>query len=460
MKRIGPYLVLLLLLSCNPPGESQNENLAPVTAFTNVNVIPMDENHVLENQTVLISEGKITAIGDATSIKVPEQATMIDGTGKFLIPGLAEMHAHIPGTNASPEYLENTLFLYLSNGVTTIRGMLGQPSHLELREKAANNEILSPRIFTSGPSLNGNTVKTPEDAQKMVTEQKEAGYDFLKLHPGIQLEVFNELVASANEVGIPFSGHVSVHVGIRKAIEAQYGSVDHLDGYLEGLVPESANVDPTQNGFFGFNFVKYADLSLLDDLSVSTAAKNVWVVPTHALMKRWAGSLSPDEIGAEPEMKYMPRQTLEAWINNVKQFQSNAAYTVENAIAFIELRDKILKSLYDAGVGMLLGSDAPQIFNVPGFSIQHELKAMVDAGIPNYDALKSGTLNPAIFFGKENEFGMVKAGHSADLILLNANPLDDISAISSRSGVMVRGRWMPESEIQQRLAEIAAQNGY
>jgi imidazolonepropionase-like amidohydrolase len=156
----------------------------------------------------------------------------------------------------------------------------------------------------------------------------------------------------------------------------------------------------------------------------------------------------------------MPRQTLEAWINNVKQFQSNAAYTVENAIAFIELRDKILKSLYNAGVGMLLGSDAPQIFNVPGFSIQHELKAMVDAGIPNYDALKSGTLNPAIFFGKENEFGMVKAGHSADLILLNANPLDDISAISSRSGVMVRGRWMPESEIQQRLAEIAAQNGY
>jgi len=466
MKSIFSFVAVLLLLSCSGPTDNHGQaSTSDAIVFTHVNVLPMDDEKILEDQMVFVRDGKIISVGQNIPSEFPQdltefEGTVIDGTGKYLMPGLAEMHAHIPGANADPQYLDNTLFLYLSNGITTIRGMLGEPSHLELRAKAANNEILSPRIFTSGPSLNGNTVTSPEEAKTKVTEQKQAGYDFLKLHPGIQLEVFNELVKTANEVGIPYAGHVSVFVGIRRAIQAKYASVDHLDGYLEGLVPESANLDPTQNGFFGFNYVKYVDESLMNTLAENTASQSVWVVPTHALMQRWSGTLSPEEVGAEPEMKYIPKEMLKRWIESVKQFQSSGDYSIENAEAFLQLRDKILKSLYDAGTGILLGSDAPQIFNVPGFSIQHELKAMTEAGISNYDALKAGTVNPAKFFGKENEFGKVKSGMSADLILLNSNPLEEITAMSDRSGVMVRGKWLPESEIQSRLAEISKGYGH
>ena len=162
-----------------------------------------------------------------------------------MLPGLAEMHAHIPDKSWDDPLVQETLFLYLSNGITTIRGMLGNEVHLPLREKASNQEILSPRIFTSSPSLNGNTVTTPEEAQEKVKNYAEAGYDFLKLHPGIRKHVFDSLVAAANKYGIPFAGHVSNLVGIRHALKNGYQTIDHVDGFIEGLVPKEAGVNPT-----------------------------------------------------------------------------------------------------------------------------------------------------------------------------------------------------------------------
>ena len=159
------------------------------------------------------------------------------------------MRNHIPPPTTSKERIAETLFLYLSRGVTTIRGMLGNPLHLELREKTAKGELLSPRIYTSSPSLNGNSVKTREEAIIKVTQYQKDGYDFLKIHPGIQRDVFDQVVETANAVGIPFAGHVPVDVGIRHALESNYASIDHVDGFLEGLVPASANVKANENGF-------------------------------------------------------------------------------------------------------------------------------------------------------------------------------------------------------------------
>ena len=354
------------------------------------------------------------------------------------------------------ELLEETLFLYLSNGITIIRGMLGQPYHLELREKAAKNEILSPRIFTSGPSLNGNSVKTVSEAREKVMAYQKAGYDFLKLHPGLTLENFNEIVKTANEVGITFSGHVSIDVGIQRALEAKYASIDHVDGYLEGLVPEDAGVDPSQNGFFGYNFTDIADRNLIPELAKMTMDAGVWVVPTQSLMERWAGTRAPEELAGEPEMKYIATKTRNNWIKAVSDYQSSSEFNREKAARFNQLRRDIIKALHDAGAGLLLGSDAPQIFNVPGFSIQHELQYMIKAGLTPYEALKMGTVNPAVFFNKEGEFGMIKTGASADFLLLEANPLKDIGNVQARSGVMVRGIWLPEEEIQKKLGRIAA----
>ncbi len=424
-------------------------------AFTHVNVITMENETVLKDQTVLIRDGKIAKIGAAVDINIKGGATVIDGRGKYLIPGISEMHAHIPGNQNGTEIVEETLFLYLSNGITLIRGMLGQPYHLTLREQVAKGDVLGPRIYTSGPSINGNTVRSVEEAQAKVTAQKEAGYDFLKLHPGLTRENFDAVVATANEVGIPYAGHVSTGVGVRRAIEAKYASIDHVDGYIEGLVPSSIRVNPNTNGFFGVNFTDIADENLIPELVNATKAAGVWIVPTQAMMERWIGPTPAAEIGNDPEMQYINPRILNNWIRTKDNILNNSTYDADQANKFNALRRKVIGDMHKAGVGILLGSDAPQVFNVPGFSIQREMDAMFRSGMSPYEILKAGTVNPAIYFGDENLYGMVKEGLSADLILLEANPLENIANMKDPAGVMVRGEWLSGEFIARRLEVIA-----
>src|SRR5690606_13836771 len=360
-----------------------------------------------------------------------------------LIPGLAEMHAHIPQPPISKTRIEEILFLYLSNGITTIRGMLGHPTHLVLREKALKGEVLSPRIFTSSPSFNGNSVTTKEEAVEKVTAYKNEGYDFLKIHPGLQLEVFDQMVATANELNIPFAGHVPVMVGIRHALESKYASIDHVDGYLEGLVPESEGVDPSENGFFGYSFTNMADTSKIDELVALSKKNQVWIVPTQSLFERWFAPVSSDELLKQPEMKYMPVSTLEDWKRRKDgSTRPETGFNEEQWNKFTTIRRQLIQKLQENGHGMLLGSDAPQLFNVPGFSIHHEIQGLLDAGLTSLEILQSGTINPAIFFGMEDTFGNIKEGLDADLVLLNSNPLSDIKALKDISGVVVRGKWL------------------
>lgn len=182
------------------------------------------------------------------------------------MPGLAEMHAHIPGGQAADSIVERVLFLYVSCGITTVRGMLGHPRHLELRARAARGELLSPTIYTSGPSFNGNTIPTTEAAATMVRQQKEAGYDFLKIHPGVKREVFDMLAATADRVRIRFAGHVPAEVGLNRAVESGYATIDHLDGYVEALLRDGAPLTADQSAFFGLNFGDYLDQSRLPAL--------------------------------------------------------------------------------------------------------------------------------------------------------------------------------------------------
>jgi hypothetical protein len=368
------------------------------------------------------------------------------------------MHAHIPSPNQGSEYTFDVLFLYLSNGVTNIRGMLGHPSHLELRQKAIDNEILSPRIYTSSPSLNGNSIPSVEVAREKVRQYADDGYDFLKIHPGIKLEVFREIVRVADDNGIEFSGHVPVDVGIWRALEFQYGTVDHVDGFLEGLVPESARVNPNDNGFFGYNFTDLAEEETIPELAALARANRVWVVPTQSLFDRWFSPMDPDNLAKEAEMKYMPRETIEAWVKSKKDLIGGGDYNPDQWERFNRIRYALIKSLHDRGYGLLLGSDAPQVFNVPGFSLHHEMQGMKRAGLTNLEILRSGTINPAVYMGMEGQFGEIVRGASADLLLTRKNPLEDISALKDVQGVMVRGKWLSKEDINDRLKEIAAKN--
>jgi imidazolonepropionase-like amidohydrolase len=420
----------------------------PVTAFVNVGVLPMDRNAMLPDQTVVVRDSRIVSVGPARSATVPAGATRVDGRGKFLMPALAEMHAHIPGGTAPDAAIERTLFLYAANGIGTIRGMLGHPRHLEYRQRVARGELFSPRIYTSGPSFNDKTAPTPEAAVKAVAEQKAAGYDLLKIHPGVPRAAFDALDEKADELGITFAGHVPLQVGLHRALAAKYKSIDHLDGYVEALAR-----NPYQSQFFGLNLVNEVDESRIPSLVAETKAAGTWMVPTQVLMESLLNEESTDAMRRWPEMKYMPGQVVQNWIDQ-KTGMTTKVSAADRA-KFLALRRRILKALLDGGVPFALGSDAPQWWNVPGFSAHRELKSIVGAGFSPLQALQSGTINAARYFGTESSTGSVANGMSADLILLDANPLENIDHSTRIAGVMLNGRWMSRSDLDRRLDELA-----
>ena len=416
------------------------------TAFVGVSVIPMDTEAVLADQTVLVRDGRISSIAPAAKAQIPAGAIRVDGNGKFLMPGLAEMHAHIPAGQAPDSAVERTLFLYAANGITTIRGMLGDPRHLTYRARAARGEIVSPLIYTAGPSFNDKTASTREMAVEAVIAQKKAGYDLLKIHPGVPRDVFDALAAKADELKIPFAGHVPAAVGIARALEAKYASIDHLDGYVEAM---AKNPDvPSQ--FFGTNLMADIDESKLPGLVSATKSAGVWQVPTQVLLDNLLNEVSTDDLAARPEMKYMPPETIKNWIG---QKQSFLKIPQAERTKLLVLRRRLIKSLHDAGVPFALGSDAPQFWNVPGFSAHRELGALVDAGLTPYQALRTGTVNVGVYLKTESTTGTLAAGKRADLLLLDANPLQNIDNSRKIAGVMVNGRWLSKAEIDKRLAD-------
>jgi imidazolonepropionase-like amidohydrolase len=426
-----------------------------VTVFRNVNVIPMDSERVLASQTVVVRGERIESVEEASRAQIPAGARVVDGTGRYLVPGLAEMHAHVPEGDA--RYVEEVLFLYVANGVTTARGMLGAPAHLTLRERLAKHEVLGPRLYTSGPSLNDQSVGSPADAARIVRGQARAGYDFVKVHPGPTRAEYDAAVAAGSESGIKLAGHVPADVGVMRAIEAKQATIDHLDGYVEALAPAERR---SQGGFFGLALADVADRSRLPALVAATVSAGVWNVPTQTLIENWpAPSPTVDELLARPEMAYVSPQARESSANAKRQMTGAPGYDAARAGELVTLRRQIIKALHDAGAGLLLGSDAPQVFNVPGFSLHRELEAIVASGLTPFEALRTGTLNPAVFFEATNEFGAVRAGLAADLILAARNPLEDVTALARPEGVMVRGRWLDRAELDRRLAEIAARYG-
>jgi Amidohydrolase family len=448
------HLVLSALLIGTPSEPAPDS----VVAFVNVGVVPMDRDRVLTGQTVIVRGGRISAVGPADQVKVPAGSSRIEGRGKFLMPGLAEMHAHIPGGNQPDSIVERVLFLYVSRGVTTIRGMLGHPKHLALREQAAGGKILSPTIYTSGPSLNGNSVPDAATAARLVTEQKAAGYDFLKIHPGISREAFDTLAATAHRQRIPFAGHVPLDVGLSRALTARYATIDHLDGYVEGLVGPG-RLTAAQSEFFGLNLGEQLDESKLPAVVQATREAGVWNVPTQVLMENLAPSVSVASLEQRPEMRYVLPETRAAWAKDKGSILTEIDASAESAERVMQVRRKLLKALHAGGAGLLLGSDAPQIYNVPGFSVHRELESLVAAGLTPYQALETGTRNVARFFGTLPQTGTIEAGKRADLILLDGNPLTDIRNSARQSGVMLRGRWLPKTQIDERLAAIAKAAG-
>ncbi|MGH9388933.1 MAG: amidohydrolase family protein, partial [Vicinamibacteria bacterium] len=237
MKR-SLFALFAASISCSEVQAPTDGNGGAVTAFVGVNVGPMDSERVVEGQTVRVEHGHISAFGPVDDVEIPDGATQIDGAGKYLMPGLAEMHGHLPSPDMPEAVTENVLFLYVANGVTTVRGMQGNPSQIPLRERIDRGELLGPRLVLGSPSMSGGNVATVEDAKRLVREYKDQGFDLLKVHETLSAEVYDAIAATAGEIGIPFGGHVTDTVGLFHALEAGQTTIDHLDNYVEALVPE------------------------------------------------------------------------------------------------------------------------------------------------------------------------------------------------------------------------------
>lgn len=445
--------VIMLLISIPGIAQGPVDTSTREIVFRSVNVIPMDKEHVLKNQVVVVKDGVITAVGKQGKVKYSKEALVIDGKGKYLIPGLAEMHAHVPPVN-DLEPMKEVLSLFALNGITTIRGMLGHPLHLELRSKVESGEVLGPRFYTSGPSLNGNSVKTPEQGAEMVRQQKQTGYDFLKLHPGLTPETFSAIAKTAKEVNIPFAGHVSYDVGVWRAIEGGYASIDHLDGFIESLVPDVQNIPEKEAGLFAMYIANRADETRIPKLMNALRESGIWLVPTEALAEHlMSREKEATDLLNAPEMKYIDHNTLDNWVKAKENLTSAPVYDDAASKNYMRLRKKLIQESNKNGVGLLLGSDAPQVFNVPGFSTHQELKYLVDAGLTPYEALQTGTVNVGKYFGRE-DLGVIKTGAAADLVLLNGNPLQDIEQTQQIEGVLVGGKWLSKKYIRQELKKL------
>src|SRR5688500_10189737 len=204
---MGALVAAVLAGACTKAGAEQGPaTQSQAVAFVGVTVIPMDRERVLENQTVVVRDGRIASVGPANRASIPADATRIDGRGKFLLPGLAEMHAHVPPQQGSEQVIKDIMFLYIANGVTSIRGMLGAPYQLQLRSRLASGEILGPTLYVGAPSINGNSAPDPATGARLVREHKQAGYDLLKIHPGPSRATYDSVAAVAAQVGISLGG--------------------------------------------------------------------------------------------------------------------------------------------------------------------------------------------------------------------------------------------------------------
>ena len=443
MRRFLPLFLFAALLLPSPSVQAQDSMSSAsgeATAFVGVNVIPMDEERVLENQTVIVRDGRIAEMGSADEMDVPEGAMQIEGEGRFLVPGMAEMHGHIPSPDEQPDYTDDVLFLFIANGVTTVRGMQGQPGQLALRERANSGEILSPSLYLAGPAFSGGSIDSPEAAEERVRQQHEEGWDYLKILGGLTPEEYDAMAETAQEVGIPFVGHVPGDVGLMHALEQEQQTIDHVDGYIEYLNGDEGPVNEDS----------------LAQAVERTLKAGTAIIPTMALWETLQGTASLDTLTGYTALQYLPPDMMESWTESHEERLQNPDFDASRAQQVIDNRMRILTALYEGGIPILFGTDAPQQFSVPGFSIFLETERMADAGMTPYDILKSGTSDVGAYFESKDQFGTIEPGARADLILLEANPLEDIARLADQAGVMVRGQWLSAEDIQARLDEIAA----
>lgn len=420
-----------------------SEASAVTTAFVNVNVVPMDVETVLADQTVVVDGDVITAMGPSGTVTIPPGADIINGSGRYLMPGLTDAHVHL----ISGTYAENDLYLLVANGVTTVREMWGSEARFDLKDQVAAGTLLGPTIYIASRGLFGppgywgpDYVETPAQAIALVDQYVARGYDFIKTYDDLALEVFDALVDRAATHGIRVVGHVSQYVGVEAALSAGIASIEHLTHYSEH-VTVAHDI---------WNWEHPWDEAGATAIAEATRDAGTRNCPTLLLNLRARDRIY--EYLIRPEMRFASPDLVAAYVDPLTQPLRSTSWplTRENKLRFV-------RKLKDTDAGILLGTDIFNAYMLPGFSIHEELELFAEAGLTPYEALRAGTVDAAEFLEDgPADFGMVAVGKRADLLLLNANPLDDVGNVNLREGVMLRGQWFSEADLQVGLEAIAA----
>jgi imidazolonepropionase-like amidohydrolase len=414
-------------------------------AFTNVNVIPMDKERVLQDQTVIVREGRISEIGPASSTKVPRGANEIDlgQAWNVMFPPQAQF-------TAEDLDFSKILFPYVANGVATVEVMSALPDHLTLRDQIARGEVLGPRLILSRmidapekawPEPISIWVADAAAARQAVLDTKEAGYDRMKVYSFLNQESYDSIMATAKEVGMPVDGHIPNELSVEYILDAGQNHIVHAE---EIMKKAKGDYSPERIDYF-------AEI---------IAGSDTWLAPTLVTMSNLLAIFDDHEKElARPEVRYAQhpmQQGIWSYLLNNMYLPMPPEHRQNIRDGFELFQRPLTKALQEKGAKLLTGTDTLLPTLVEGFALHRELEEMVAVGLTPYQALRTSTTNQFEFLGELDDAGTVEAGKRADLVLLEANPLDNISNTQKIEGVMIQGRWLSKTEIQTGLEEVVA----
>jgi len=435
--------LVVFLAGCHAAVVSSHER---AVAIVDVTVIPLDSERVLQHRTVIVRGQRIASI-EPTGI-APAGATIVDGRGKFLMPGLVDMHTHLAR--------DEDLRLYIARGVTTVRNMWGAPEHVRWRKEIEAGARIGPTIYTAGPIVDGDhpvhdgslILRTPDEVDAAIRLHRQLGYDFIKVYSGLSQPVYDALLKAAQGAKMPVAGHVPRAVGLDAVVAAGQRSVEHLNGVIDALQADDSPVRGKFDRVSRDQKIDFVDEKKLPALVERLVAAKVWSCPTRTVMDAWDSSEEVRRHLALPEMIYVPVSTRITWEPGPED--PTATARDRKTVALLE---RFTLALYRAGGHLLVGTDPGNPLVVPGFSVHDELGHLVRMGLSPHAALRIATHDAADYLGAE--FGTVAVGQRADLLLLDGNPLVDIGATKRIAGVMARGHWMAATELASILADVA-----
>jgi imidazolonepropionase-like amidohydrolase len=447
-------------------------------AITHVTIIDATGASPRPDMTVSILRGRITAISPAAAANLPWRTTIVDGRGKFLIPGLADMHVHLTGAGEPDGSRKFIIPLLIANGITSVRDMGGYlESLLPLRQEIEEGKRLGPRIFLAGPYLDGNppafqpSLVVTNDAQALedVRDLVRRGVDFIKVQSRLSRDEYFAIAKDCKSQHISFVGHVPDRVTAAEASAAGQKSIEHLTGVLRACSPDEPKLMREQfSAAAGKEKTVSSSVRQLDwdsellhtfsevqarALWAEFVANATWQTPTLILLKQDAYPAENLAGTSDSRIRYLPRPVLARWLESAQRDAAGASQR-ENSLRkdLMARSEHIVGEMQQAGVNILAGSDTPAPFVYPGSALHEELALLVESGMTPMQALQAGTSRPAEFMGKSATQGTIEQGKVADLLLLDADPLVDIHNTKRIYGVVARGKFLDRAALDQLLS--------